>query len=363
MYTILRRIVLRKSQPMTIKPIENSHSEQYDSVVTHPLQSFEWGQFRKKTGITVIRKGCFENNIITNGFQITIHPIPHTPWTIGYLPKGTLPTPEIIEELGKIGKSYNCIFIQLEPNIEINTPESLLFEKLFKQTPHLYPSAHPLFTKNTFILDITKTEEELLKNMHPKTRYNIRVAQKHQVVIKEEGSQEAFSTYWKLMKETTTRQNFYAHTQKYHEHMWQTLHSNNTTGLKAYLLIAYYTDETEKKAIPLATWILFTFHKTLYYPYGASSNLYRNVMASNLIMWEAILFGKKLGMEQFDMWGSLGQDPDPRDPWYGFHRLKSGYGPRLAEFVGSYDLVINPFLYQAYKAADKLRWFILKFKK
>ncbi|MDP3941598.1 MAG: peptidoglycan bridge formation glycyltransferase FemA/FemB family protein [bacterium] len=63
------------------------------------------------------------------------------------------------------------------------------------------------------------------------------------------------------------------------------------------------------------------------------------------------------------MWGALGPDPDPKDPWYGFHRFKQGFGPELAEFVGSYDLVINPLLYQVYKIADKARWFLLKMKK
>ena len=75
----------------------------------HPLQSFEWGEFRKKTGVKVVR---------SDDFQLTIHKIPHTPWNIGYLPKGPMPTKEMINELKKIGKQENCIFIQLEPNVK-----------------------------------------------------------------------------------------------------------------------------------------------------------------------------------------------------------------------------------------------------
>ena len=70
-----------------------------------------------------------------------------------------------------------------------------------------------------------------------------------------------------------------------------------------------------------------------------------------------------MGCKIFDMWGSLGPVPDTRDPWYGFHRFKEGYGAKLVEFVGSYDLVIKPTIYQLYKVADKLRWTLLKFKK
>ena len=85
-------------------------------------------------------------------------------------------------------------------------------------------------------------------------------------------------------------------------------------------------------------------------------------MASNLMMWEVIKFGKKLGLKKFDMWGALEPNPDTNDPWYGFHKFKQGYGAEHIEFIGSYDLVINPLLYQIYKVTDKLRWFILKIK-
>lgn len=319
---------------------------------THPLQSLEWGEFRKKTRVKVIRE---------KNFQLTIHRIPHLPWTIGYLPKGPLPKKETIEKLKEIGKRENCIFIQLEPSVK----ESQLPNYSITQLLNLHPSFHPLFTKYTFILDLTKTEEELLAGMHPKTRYNIKVAQKHKVQIVEDNSDEAFETYLKLLKETNKRQNFYAHTEKYHRLMWKTLRiSNSYDRLTAHLFLANYKPSAiNHQPITLAAWILFVYQDTLYYPYGASSSLYRETMASNLMMWEAIRFGKKLGLKKFDMWGALGKNPDKNDPWYGFHRFKQGYGGELVEFAGSFDLVINPLIYQLYKIADKIRWLILKLKR
>ncbi len=320
-----------------------------DSSFPHPLQSIEWGEFRKKTGVKVIR---------TNGIQMTIHKIPHVPWTIGYIPKGPLPTPDMISNLKKIGRQEKCIFIQLEPNIEKNQEPNWKLRK----------AAHPLFTKYTFILDLTKSEEELLKAMHPKTRYNIKVAVKHGVKITEDNSDEAFETYLKLTEETTKRQRFYAHTQKYHRLMWETLRFTqgklNTDSLTAHLFLANYRPTTnDQQPITLAAWILFVYKDTLYYPYGASSSLHRETMASNLMMWEAIKFGKKLGLKKFDMWGALSENPNKNDPWYGFHKFKEGYGPKHIEFIGSFDLVINPILYQIYKIADKIRWTFLKIKK
>ena len=323
------------------------NANDFNKKVSHPLQSFEWGEFRKKTGIKVIREA---------NFQMTIHKIPYLPWTIGYLPKGNFPDKKLIEKLKKIGRENNCIFIQLEPNTQKISNFKFQISNLV-----LVPAARPLFTKYTFILDLAKSEEELLKIMHSKTRYNIKIAEKHGVKIIEDNSDRAFKEYLSLTRETTRRQNFYAHTQRYHELMWQTLkivnHKSsiiNRDQLTAHLFLAKY-----KKEI-LAAWILFAFKDTLYYPYGASSDQHRETMASNLIMWDAIKFGKKLGLKKFDMWGALGSDPDPKDPWYGFHRFKQGYGGKLVEFIGSYDLVINPILYEVYKLADKIRWTILK---
>lgn len=304
----------------------------------HPLQSKMWGEFRTKTGVKVV---SIDNLIIT------IHPIPHTNYTIGYLPKGPNITKDMLNKLWEIGKKEKCIFIQIEPNIE---------KKDVKYNyKSLYNSAHPLFTNYTFILDLTKSEEELLKNMHPKTRYNIRLAEKRGVKISEDNSNKAFTEYLRLTKETTQRQKFYAHTENYHKLMWETLGSNKNE-LTAHLLTATYNNEV------LVAWILFVLGDTLYYPYGASSTKFRDVMASNLMMWEAIKFGKKLGLKKFDMWGALGEKPNTNDPWYGFHKFKEGYGARHVEFIGSFDYVINKRLYNLYKIANKIRWILLKLK-
>lgn len=326
----------------------------FNKAVNHPLQSFGWGNFREKLGTKVIRRGFKKGNILESAFQLTIHHIPKTRWTIGYLPKGNFPTKELINNLRQIAKEENCIFIQLEPNIEKTEDSINTLKKLGLQA-----SFHPLFTAYSFVLDLTKTEGELMESFHRKTRYNIRVAQRHGVTIKEDNSDKAYSAYLELMEETTKRQHFYAHNRQYHQTLWETLGPSGKRTIddvKAHLFLAKYNNTL------LVAWMLFVFGDTLYYPYGASSSIHRETMASNLMMWEAIRFGKKLGLKKFDMWGALGPDPNPHDPWYGFHRFKQGYNPRLVEFVGSFDLVTNPLLYQAYKVADRVRWSILKMK-
>lgn len=317
----------------------------YNALVSHPLQSWEWGEFRQKMGVKVLRYGAFSGAKLTAAFQLTSHPVPFTSYAVGYLPKGPLPDKEMIAALTQIGNKNNCIFIQLEPNILKSSAIS------FQLPDRLKPSARPLFTKYTFHLDLTKSEDELLKNMHPKTRYNLRVAQKHGVTIQEENTDEAFEKYLELTQETTRRQGFYAHSEEYHRQMWQYLKSNI-----AHLFVARYQGKIS------VTWIVFLFKDVLYYPYGASSSENKEVMASNLMMWETIRFGKKHGAKIFDLWGTPGPDPVPSDPYFGFHRFKMGYGPKLVEFIGSYDLLLKQPQYTLFTFADKIRWFLLKFK-
>lgn len=329
-----------KSIIINVKPEDK---KEFNLLARHPLQSWEWGEFRQKTGIEVIRLGRYKNDKLVETAQITIHQLPFTKYTIGYFPKGNIPSKAMLKRLYESGKEYRCIFIKLEPNImKENFKSGALWAiSNFK----LIPSPHPLFTKYTFQLDLTKSEEEMLKNMHPKTRYNIKIAQKHGTVVKEDDSDEAFMKYLELTFETAKRQKFYAHNKRYHEFMWETLKGANI----AHLLTASHQSQI------LVTWIVFIFNNVLYYPYGASSDKYRNLMASNLMMWEAIKFGKKHGAKLFDMWGALGPNPDPSDPWYGFHRFKQGYGTKLVEFIGSFDLVINPTLYKLYNLTYKIR--------
>lgn len=338
---------------MTWIDITEKKRDAFNQLATHPLQSFEWGEFREKTHVQVVRRALEENGKLIQSFQLTLHLIPHTSWNIGYLPKGTLPTKALVDELRKIGKQYNCIFIQLEPNIFVSPASEQTMRSL-----GLVPSAHPLFTKYTFHIDLTKSEEELLKQMHQKTRYNIKVAQKHGVVVEEENTHEAFETYWKLTQETTKRQQFYAHSKRYHRMQWETLpHTLEHNALSSHLLFAKYQGK------PLTAWIVFVFKDTLYYPYGASSSAHREVMHSTLMMWEAMRFGKNHGLKTFDLWGAAAPNTPSSDPWFGFTQFKERFGPERVEFVGSYDLVINHLFYQGYKIADKLRWFFLKLRK
>ena len=326
---------------MNIKIIDE-YSAQYNEKVIHPLQSWEWGQARTKMGIETLRLGEYQNTELIYVYQLTFHPIPYTNFKIGYLPRSNFPSSAVIKFINDYGEKNNIIFVKIEPYIE-KSKLQIINNKL-NSNYKLQISQHSLFPEWTQIIDLSPSEEELLKKMHPKTRYNIRLAQKKGVIIKEMSNETGFKIFSKLYFETCKRQRYFGHSEKYHQIVWNNLKKNI-----AHILIAFFKDT------PLAVYELFYFKKTLYYPYGGSSIQYKNVMAPNLLMWEAIRLGKKLGAERFDFWGSLAPEYDSTHSWSGFTRFKQGYGGKFIHFAGSYDLIISPVYYRLYNMVYNLR--------
>ena len=335
--------------------VEISEKDKFNKMTVHPLQSWEWGDFRKSSGNEVVRFVNAHKNTIIDSYQLLIHHVPHTKYKIGTLIKCPKPTKELFPFLKKLAKEHNLIFVKLEPSYVKTTAGKTEIDHLTNvlRSNRCIPGK-TLFTPTSFWIDLTKPEEELLKSFSSKTRYNIRLAEKHGVKVVEDNSKEAFEKYLGLTFETAKRQGFYAHTEKYHRLMWKYLyqqHSDPDGSLSrkpiTHLLTAGINNEI------ITTWILFVWKDFLYYPYGASSDKYRNVMANNLMMWEAIKFGKKNGLKTFDLWG--------REEGKGFTKFKEGYSPQVVEFLGSWDMVINKPLYYSYRILEYLRWKILKF--
>lgn len=303
-------------------------TENLDKISTHPLQTSFWAEFRKKWG----------NEVLETRYGIlTLHKLPFGSYKIGIFEKGPAPTADMLNELKKIGKERNLVFIKLEPNAK--NEDSLI--RLMKRSGAV--PGKTVFTPSTFWIDLTPDENKLMESFSSKTRYNIRLAERNGVTVKEDNSEKAFERYLSLTQETVTRQGFYAHSEKYHRLMWESLRKANI----AHLLAATY------KGHIITTWILFAWKDFLYYPYGASTQEHKNVMANNLMMWKAIKFGKKLGLSTFDLWG--------REEGKGFTKFKEGYNPKVIEFIGTWDLVINKPMYALYKIAEKVRWPVLKF--
>jgi lipid II:glycine glycyltransferase (peptidoglycan interpeptide bridge formation enzyme) len=340
---------------MITRILYNEEKDQYQKLANHPVQTWEWGDFQATQGHKIFRLGVFENEKMLSVYTVSFHKIPKTDYSIGTLLRGPSIDQEMINNVAKIAADQKAIFVKFEPDQIQKTYDRNLTSTTNFPDPdfeNLRLSPKVAFYPYSYIVDLTQSEEVLLEKMHPKTRYNIRLANRHGVEVRNETSDKAFEVYLKLLFDTTRRQGFYLHSMEYHQTLWKTL---KNTGI-VNIMTAYYQD------IPLSSFMIFTLGDKLYYPYGASSDLHRQVMAPTLLMWEVIKFGLSKKLTSFDMWGALGPDAAPGDQGIGFTRFKQGFGGQLVQFVGTYDLVINPNLYKVYNLVDKYRWKLLRLK-
>lgn len=330
---------------MSIKLLTDKDQKIYDSVVIHPVQTWNWGEFQKSQGHTIFRFGVFDSkDKIKSAFTVSFHTIPKTKYSIGTILRGPKVTEEILKAVRKIAQDQNAIFVKFEPDIA-KSDASMNFA-------NLVVSPKVAFYPHTFKVDLTKSEEKLLADMHSKTRYNIKIANRYGVEVKEMTNNKGFEIYLKLLFDTTKRQGFYLHNLKYHRDLWKILKETDMP----HIMLASYQGKV------LSAFMLLKLKDQLFYPYGASLDIHREVMAPTLLMWESIKLGQKMSCNTFDMWGCLGPDAKEGENGYGFHRFKQGFNGNPYEYVGTYDFVINPFLYKLYNLVDKIRWKLLRLK-
>ncbi len=163
------------------------------------------------------------------------------------------------------------------------------------------PSYYKKFiTPYTALIDLTKSEEEILASMKPKGRYNIKVAEKNEIVVKKaEITDENIEIFYNLMTETTSRDSFSGNTKTFYKNFLNSSKNN-------LLFIAYKWD------IPVRAWIFVYFWELATYYYWASSSdkAYRNLMAPYLLQWTAILEAKSRWCMLYDFLGIASPDEE-----------------------------------------------------
>jgi lipid II:glycine glycyltransferase (peptidoglycan interpeptide bridge formation enzyme) len=251
--------------------------------------------------------------------------------------------------LKESAEKNDCINVNFDvPNVIKGTQEASNATEILKNECVQAPKDQ--FAKGNVLLDITKSEEELLSNMHKKHRYNIKYAQRKGVTVKEAQNDQDFETFYNLFDITNKRQKYYGRSHLYLKNLWGMFYKQE----KAKILTAYLNEE------PLASWMFFIHEDVIYYPYGGSSEAHRNLFGSNLVAWEGIKLGKKMGCKTFDMWGTAIDPEDKEDPYYGFTNFKMKFGGKHVVYIDSYDLVLNTAMYNMFNTANNIRWKLLK---
>lgn len=231
--------------------------------------------------------------------------------------------------LKDLAKKEQAIFIKAEPSND-HVAQTLAERKFKLSHKEIQPS-------RTVILDLEKSEAELKAAMHHKTRYNIGVAEKHGIIVKES---EDIGVFWKLMQKTTKRDRFFSHTQSYYQKLFNFFHDGHDIKIKLFLAFC--------QGRPLAGALVLFFGEMGFYLHGASDYDHRQLMASYLLHWEILKGLKFQDLKFYDFWGINARH------WPGVTRFKLGWGGRTVEYPGSFDWRLSWWWYQGYKMARRI---------
>lgn len=312
------------------------------------LQSWEWGAFQESLSRTVTRvqwrsaQGEYEGCSQGVDHQLTrFHWYTHI--SRGPVAETAGSAERTLVRALRASRERGAVFARVEPL------DSLRESELLVQSGVRVRDVQP---SHTLLLDLSHSREELLEQMHHKTRYNIGLSQRKGVSVsrmslmdeKERG--RAFQSFHVLLRQTSRRDRFSLHPLSYYSalvHFFPPADGHvGRTNPSVEVFIATY------QGSPIAATLVMYFGDTATYLHGASGDTNRDVMAPYLVQWEAIQAAQTAGCRWYDFWG-VAPDTDSSHALAGVTRFKCGFGGSRLTYPGAYDMVFKPFLYRAYQ--------------
>ncbi|MDH3943964.1 MAG: peptidoglycan bridge formation glycyltransferase FemA/FemB family protein [Anaerolineae bacterium] len=325
----------------------------------HILQSYEWGQIKSYYGWEPIHKvwkdedGHLISAALILEREIKI-PVFGKKLRMLYVPKGPILRDwgdtelhaGILADLQKLARERNAFFLMIDPEVtrgvgepgtesaKENTAGSDLQNEL--RIAEWRPSRDQVQFRNTVIVDLTPTEDEILARMKQKTRYNVRLAGRKGVSVRVGGSNDLEMLY-RMYAETAVRDRFVIRHKRYYLELWGAfLQSGMLQPLIA-----------EVEGVPVAGLMLFHFGGRAWYLHGMSTGMHRNKMPNYLLQWEAMRLAKAAGCTTYDLWGAPDVF-DESDSMWGVYRFKRGLGGEVHRHIGAWDLPLQPGWYWLY---------------
>lgn len=302
----------------------------------HFQQSWEWGELAPELGGRAVRFVLCHNSAACGAMQVFVHPLHRTGKTHIYVPRGPALGRASVETLGPLldaacllGTDVDAAGIKMEPN----TPVCDSGWKAALTALGLRPSYPPTQPRSSWVLDLAGDPEELLAGMKQKTRYNIRLAARKGVEVRE-GGPEDLDEFYPLFQETAQRDDFFIHPKPVYARMFQLFWDSGNFAL----FLARYQGRL------IAAITLVRFGPTCWYLQGASSNEHRNLMATYLLQWEGIQWARQQGCTTYDFRAVpdlLREDQD----MYGVYRFKEGFGGHQFTTLHTYAMPYQPAVF------------------
>lgn len=303
------------------------------------LQSWQWGKFQQSVGRKVARLS-WQDKIAVQAIKMNL-PLSKHYW---YIPRGPLvvsDTPEYrqaMEDLFDFFKNNGSLFVRADPVLPSPFQGEGQGEGLRGVNIKLAPATQPRCAR---IINIAQlSEEELLQRMHPKTRYNIRLAEKKAVAV----GTGNIDDFLRLNRKTAHRQKIKTHPENYYRKMAEILGQDSEFRLRIW--------QASIGNKILASALVIHYLQTAYYVHGASTDENKNLMAPYLLHWQIMLDAKAKGFRYYDLGGvnpAAPEDIDYKPSWGGITRFKAGFGGETHCYPQSFDLIQNRYWYSVYR--------------
>jgi lipid II:glycine glycyltransferase (peptidoglycan interpeptide bridge formation enzyme) len=310
------------------------------------LQLSRWGALKARFGWQAVRLAVAQDGQLHAGAQVLFHRLP-LGRTLAYVPKGPVvdftddaATTLLWAALHDLARSRRAILLKVEPEL----PDDPALAAHLRDWG-FHPSAQTVQPRSTIWVDLATEEEAILARMKSKTRYNVRLAARKGVSVRQ-GTLDDFDAFYALMQETGARDGFPVHSREY----YYAAHQLFVPANLARLFLAFYEDEM------LGALMAFACGGKAWYFYGASSNRHRNRMPNYRLQWEAMCWAKARGCTTYDLWGVPDEDEakleaqftERCDGLWGVYRFKRGFGGQVCRYLGAYDYVYSPLWSKLY---------------
>ncbi|HNT73700.1 MAG TPA: peptidoglycan bridge formation glycyltransferase FemA/FemB family protein [Anaerolineae bacterium] len=306
----------------------------------HILQSWTWGALKERQGWQATRFLWLEQSQPLAAVQILRQQRGRL--RVGYAPKGPLVdwnnlplVREVSSHLMAFAQAHHLMLLKVDPDVQVDTSQGQAVCALLLKQGWCESSERVQF-RNTMTLDLSADLDTLMAQLRAKWRYNVRLAARHGVLVREAQVADLPLLY-QMYAETAARDNFIIRDRTYYLEVWERFMAAG----HALPLIAELGGE------PLAMVFVLHFGSYAWYMYGASRALRREVMPNHLLQWEAIRRLRALGCRHYDLWGAP-DVLDESDPMWGVYRFKLGLGATLVRHIGAYDYPPNRWLYRLY---------------
>ena len=336
---------------MNIKEIKDSTAWNEFVLAQKPntfLHSWEWGQAQKQSGEDVRYLGVFDDN--THVAAVLLITVRAKRGTFYLIPHGPIAVPNanmklvldfVVAYCKQSAVQDSAVALRIAPLQEASERTAALFTaKGFRSSPlHVHAEL-------TWLLDISKSEEELLAGMRKTTRHAVKKAEKVGVTVKIfPNSPENLDRFWPLYEATKTRHNFVPFPKSFIESQANEFSKEN----RMYFAIATHQGKD------VASAMLIHFGDTVFYYHGASIKLPSSVPAAQLLQWESIREAKGRGATQYNFWG-IAPDDEKNHPFAGITTFKKGFGGYAIDYIHAQDLPLSIGYWKLWAIDSYRKW-------